>query len=103
MILSQVSNNESSSPSTTEQLPPELTSLRPGDQLSTTAAARYDFTQIMPQENLISLNDVADGIPLFIVHPIEGAYYGKLNACEVRVKPQKIQNPSFSAYNLHVN
>ena len=63
----QVANNQSPSPSTTESGRPKLKT-----QLSTTVSARYDFAQMMPQENLVGLNDVTHGVALFIVHPIEG-------------------------------
>ena len=67
-----MANEDTSCESTTESGPPRVATPRPDDQLSTTAAARYDFRQVMPQESLVALNKSTEGIPLFIVHPIEG-------------------------------
>ena len=72
--LREVANSEFSSANSAESGPPRKPSSRSDGQLSTTAASRYEFDQIMPQESLVRLNEVTEGDPLFIVHPIEGTF-----------------------------
>ncbi len=59
-----------SSEKTVTQTPESSTDLT--SNLISRAALRYDFQNMMPKQDMIKLNSVSTGIPLFVVHPIEG-------------------------------
>ena len=37
-------------------------------------SVRYDFNHIMPSEDMVHMNAITEGQPLFIIHPIEGLH-----------------------------
>ena len=61
--------NTNESPASSSDL-----STNPSTELITRTALRYDFQNMMPKEELVHLNSVSTGTPLFIVHPVAGIY-----------------------------